>query len=389
MAYVVNASISDTLILRDNTNTAITGKVSADFSTVEAYQVSAAGTTAAVTLTEIGAGEYRISFTPTTPTSGSDLQWTAHVVYNSGGVFREFSETYDVTAAASTVTVVSTATSGALTQTFAQLRQRVADKFEDLVQLVSTANGNVGKTTLIDTYHINPGTEHFNGRDVLCTSGTNAGLKRRVTGTADTTGTLTLNAALTAATATNDTFDVFNRRGRGFAIDQYNRAINNAINDAYPSSVIAVVASITGAFDADTPEITIPAAVTEVTSLEAQDSRGDWHIIPKARSRGGEGWYADADAGQLRLHGRNAWNVDTLSLRVHGFGRQGTLSSESDTCVIRPEFIVAHAAYHLALGAVGNEDMAVRVNSLKRELDEQRVAIRRLREPSTAKIRAA
>ena len=207
--------------------------------------------------------------------------------------------------------------------------------------------------------------------------------------TADTTGTLTLNTALTAATATNDTFDVFNRRGRGFTIDQYNRAINNAINDAFPASVIEVVATITGAFDADTPEITVPASLVEVSALEAQDSTGDWRIVPKARSRGGDGWYPDKASGELRLYGRNAWTVDTLSLRVFGLGRQGTLSAESDTCVIRPEFIVAHAAYHLALGAVGNEDMAVRVNSLKRELDEQRVMIRKFREPSSAKVRPA
>ena len=346
-----------------------------------ASYVNGVSTVFAPTFSEVGGGVYRYSYTPAV--AGS-FEWSGTAT--AGDVITlnfEFESTTSITV------VISAASSGALTQTYQQLRERLADKFEDLVQLTATDAGNAGKTTLIDTYHVNPGTEHFNGRDVLCTSGSNNGLKRRITGTADTTGTITLNAALTAQTAANDTFDVFNRRGRGFSIEQYNRAINNAINDAYPSAVIAVVANITGAFDADTPEITIPASVTEVVSLEAQDDTGNWHIIPKARSRGGEGWYADSDAGQLRLHGRNAWDVDTLSLRVHGYGRQGTLSAESDTCVIRPEFIVAHAAYHLALGAVGNEDMAVRVNSLKRELDEQRVAIRRLREPSGAKVRAA
>lgn len=284
---------------------------------------------------------------------------------------------------------MATATTGQLTRTFQQLRQQTADKFEDLVQLVATASGNVGATTIVDTYHINDGTEHFNGRDVLSTHATNnPGLKRRVTATNSTTGTITLNSALTTQTATSDTFDVFNRRGRGFTIDQYNRAINNAILAAYPGAVIQVVASITAAFDVDTPEITVPASVTEVITLEAKDTSGDWHVVPKARSRGGEGWWPDQNAGQLRLHGRNAWDVDTLSLRVHGYGRQDVLSAETDTCAIRPEFVVAHAAYSLALGAVGNEDMAIRVNSLKRELDEQRVAVRKLREPSGAKVRS-
>lgn len=370
MAWVLGETVSQTFY---------TGNTGETFTRVASY-INGASSVWNPTIAELGSGYYRWSYTPSV--AGS-FEWSG-----TGSAGSPLPINFDVEATGVTVTV-SAATSGALTQTFAQLRQRLADKFEDLVQLTATANGNVGKTTLIDTYHINPGTEHYNGRDVLCTSGTNAGLKRRVTGTADTTGTLTLNTALTAATATNDTFDVFNRRGRGFTIDQYNRAINNAINDAFPASVIEVVATITGAFDVDTPEITVPSSLVEVSALEAQDSTGDWRIVPKARSRGGDGWYPDKASGQLRLYGRNAWTVDTLSLRVFGLGRQATLSAESDICAIRPEFIVAHAAYHLALGAVGNEDMAVRVNSLKRELDEQRVMIRKFREPSSAKVRPA
>lgn len=92
---VVNVAITDSFILRDNSNVAITGKVSGDFSVVEAYDIATPGTTAAVTLTEIASGKYRISFVPTTTES-----WASHVVYNTGGVFREFDERYEVQTAA-------------------------------------------------------------------------------------------------------------------------------------------------------------------------------------------------------------------------------------------------------------------------------------------------
>ena len=95
MAYVVNESLSDIFILRDNANAAITGKTSADFPTLDAFQISAPSTTASVTLIEIGDGEYAIAFTPTTA-----ARWRARVTYNAGGVFRDFLETYDVLPAA-------------------------------------------------------------------------------------------------------------------------------------------------------------------------------------------------------------------------------------------------------------------------------------------------
>jgi hypothetical protein len=91
----INVAITDTFVLRDNANVAITGKIISDFTTMEAYLLTNAATTAAITLNEIGAGEYGISFTPTVVGT-----WTSHIVWNSGGVFREFSQTYIVEAAA-------------------------------------------------------------------------------------------------------------------------------------------------------------------------------------------------------------------------------------------------------------------------------------------------
>ena len=95
--YLSGSVIYDTFVLRDGSNAAVTGKTTSDFATAEAYVVATPATTATVTVAEIGSGEYRASFTPSTggPVT-APIVWTLHVVYNSGGVFREFSGVYRV-----------------------------------------------------------------------------------------------------------------------------------------------------------------------------------------------------------------------------------------------------------------------------------------------------
>lgn len=116
MTYLSGSAIYDTRIIRDDNGTAITGLTSGSFATLEAYTLPSAATTATPTVTEIGAGEYAFAFTPST--SGT---WSLHIVYNSGGVFREYSSTYNVLAAA----VLGASAAGALYATVATVKQRL------------------------------------------------------------------------------------------------------------------------------------------------------------------------------------------------------------------------------------------------------------------------
>jgi hypothetical protein len=91
MSYVVNVAINDILVLRDNSNVAITGKATSDFLVHEAFLKSNPATTAPVTITHVATGTYQFSFTPT-----QTGDWWGHYVYNSGGVYREEQETFSV-----------------------------------------------------------------------------------------------------------------------------------------------------------------------------------------------------------------------------------------------------------------------------------------------------
>ena len=386
MAYVVNVAITDTFVLRDNTNTAITGKVSGDFATVEAYQISTPGTTAAVTLTEIGAGEYRISFTPTTPTTGSDLEWTAHLVYNSGGVFREFSESYSVSSVASTVVTVGAATSGSLTQTFAQLIERVARRLGDYEPLTATSNGTT--TTFIDTLGINTATEDMKGRMLITSDGT----AHRVTVFTDSTGTITFTPAVasSATTASGQTAYLLNKRGKGFRLDEYKHAINAAINDAFPLGVIELYDDAVATFDRASPSITVPANFTHVHTVSWTDSDGFLHAIPRASSTNESGWIADAAQGKIRILGGPGWYSDGLAINLTGYGRQGELSAMADTCALNAEYIVARACYHLCYGALDKDQKFQQAaTTYLNESMKLRSRIRKDKRPGTVSVRAA
>lgn len=382
MPYVINVAIDDTIVVRDNSNTAITGLTSGSFATFEAYEIDTPATTATLTLTEIGSGEYRVTFTPTTAD-----QWTVHIVYNSGGVFREWSEVYNVVLTDEVTVVVAAASTGALTQTLAQLRNRVADRLGDRVELTATANGTT--TTFIDQLWVNTATEDMKGRIMVLAD---SGEVVRVTAMNDATYTLTFTPAAASASSTNTSSvaNVFNKRGKGFRPDEYKNAINNAINDAFPLGLIEVRSTIGTAYDFESPEVTVPAAMSYVHTVEYQDDDGEWHKIMKATKYNEYGWIADATAGQIRILGGPGSVIDGLTVRLTGYGRQDVLSADSDTCALNAEWIVARACYHLTIGGIDKDDRYGQLAGVfMREADGLRTRIRTIKRPGTENVRAA
>lgn len=333
------------------------------------------------TFSELGGGFYRATYATTTASALGLYEWAGTA---SNGT--PFVVNFDLNPSTPTVTVVS-ASAASLTQTLAQLRRRLARELGDYTQLTCTANGTT--TTLIDTQRVNSATQDMRGRIIVSTNGTNNGLQRVVTSFTDSTGTLTF-AALTAATATNDTFDVFNKRGKGFAPSDYDAAINDAINDAFPLCLIEQVATITPAFDADAGgELTVPASFVYVHTVEYQDEDGYWHNLPRSSRHAGYGWTADAAAGELRILGAPGRSIDGFTVRLTGYGRQGTLSSDSDTCAIPAEWLIYKAAAALCLSAIDKDPTyGPKVSVYEGRANGLRTRIRTLRKSGSELVRA-
>lgn len=283
---------------------------------------------------------------------------------------------------------MATASTGALTITLANLVRRLADEFGDLVQLTATANGTT--TTFLDTKNVNTGAEELTGREIYFTSGTNSGLARRITATTDSTGTLTF-AAVTTSTATSDTADVFNKRGRGFLRAEYVRWLNRAIDRAWAVARIEALGTVSGTFSADDPEVTVPVALTEVFKVEWQDSSGLWNEVKKAPRWGSDGWTAIRGSGKVRIMGAPAWQANGRTLQVWGYARQDNLSADSDTCALDTDWVISWAAYHMAKSAVASglkPELENTVMLMREDARMDEARLRRLRHPDTMAVRS-
>lgn len=378
MAFVVGTRIYDTFILRDNSEVAITGKVGADFVVIEAYDLSSPSTTATVTLAEIGDGEYRISFVPTTPVTGDDLVWTSHVEYSSGGVFREFSEPYQVSADVPTTVIVPPST-GALAKSLQAIRREIGKDLGDFLLVTATA-GNVSDSVWVDDDHL-VGAEHaYRGRTLYVTAGTAGNLLeiRRVDDSSKTGTSLTLVRPLPSTIQISDEAELWGVHTEGWQPWEVNDTINNVIEDAGSHFFIPILASVTDAFDPDTRSITIPASITKgVVSLEYQSDIDDlWYPVhEQAETLGDTGYFVNRGQRTITIGG-DVWPtlLDGLSLRILGYGVPARLTSDADTTDVNKEWIVRESMRRLLnMGWERKpEFVARRINAATREAEVAR-----------------
>jgi hypothetical protein len=265
---------------------------------------------------------------------------------------------------------MATATTAQLTQTRKQLRQSIARRLGDLMQLTATANGTT--LTFTDIRRLAAAREGLIGRQWVGTSGANDGVGRTVI---SGTTTLTLDTAVTS-TLTGDTADLYCKRGTGWLFEEYNAKINDVLNAAAGIARLDVVEEI-GEFDATVPEVTIPVVMGWVYAVEWQDDDEFWHAIPAGERFGSYGWFCDPAAGELRIQGRPAIDADGMAIRLHGYGRQDVLASDTDTCALSPEYVIAQCAYELSFEGMDRDPgLAQKVLILQREAD---MAKRRMR----------
>ncbi len=371
--------INDSFIVRDNGNVAITGLTSGSFSTVEAYLISNPATTATVTIGEIGSGEYRFTFTPSVPGD-----WSAHVIYDSPPVYREFAQTYQVD---STGVV---ALNGAFSIPLSDLRRRVLRRLGDGGEIL-TATSNGTTTTFIDALNVSSAAENRDGQFITPLTGTagNIGKTARVTTTTDASNRLTFTPAFPFATAVGDVIETTNYRGIGFRPDQIVNAINDAINDAYPLGLIEVSADVNG-FNADPPgTVVVPLNMREVYDVAFIDSAGYSRPLRIASRTNRYGVSFDAVAGTINIAGVPAIDANNNVLRLFGYARQPALALDSDVCLLNAEYIVSRACYHLALAKISSDpSYGQMVSVFLKESEMLRSRVRTQRKPGTTLVRS-
>ena len=153
MTWVLSETVSESFY---------TGNTGETFTRIASY-INGSSSAWDPTIAELGSGYYRWSYTPLV--AGS-FEWVA-----TGSAGSPVTINFDVeTSIDPTVVVVSAATSGALTQTLAQLRNRVADRLGDRLPLIATSNGTT--STFKDALNVTTATENLLGRWLVLSDGT-------------------------------------------------------------------------------------------------------------------------------------------------------------------------------------------------------------------------
>ena len=268
-------------------------------------------------------------------------------------------------------------------QTFLQLITRLAHELNDCVTLQATTNGTT--ITFTDNVNINASRESYDGWEIFFTSAPNSDVVATVQSTSG--NTVTFTPAVTS-TQTGNTAILVNKRGRGFRIQDYKRAINGAIQDFNGAALIPTVETISPVFDADDGTITVPATLAEAYRIEYQNSDGRWREIKRAFPAGADGWTAEPSNALIRIEGEPAFVADGYTVRIHGYKRQALLAALSDACSFDSGGIVARAAYLLCRSALDRDPKFAQSTMIYRvESEEAMGRLRILRAPGTVQVR--
>ena len=232
-----------------------------------------------------------------------------------------------------------------------QLRRRIAGRLGDVTDLIATDNGTT--TRLIDTIRLSGSIEAPKNREIVFTSGLNAGTVRRVT-TYDMTAGHVDFAAVGVNTEIDDTAEMYNFRGRGWRVPEYNDAINQAISDSWPLFRQRYVYTPLLDFDSATGLVDLSGSdLTHVSNLLWQDQDGHFQIVPFALSPYGQGW--SYDAGILRVVVRGDYVPNGSTMRVDGFKQPSPLDDDEDSTRINPEWLTMRACQILCMAGIDRD----------------------------------
>jgi hypothetical protein len=271
--------------------------------------------------------------------------------------------------------------------TRAELRRRIAQALGDYRSLEATGSGTT--TTFVDSLNISTATEDLAGCQFVVVSGANAGHIARIQATNKATNTLTLTPAAAHAFAVGDRLDVVMRRGRGWEVREYHQAINDAIDDAFPTSM-AEMMTAGHVLDAEEGELVVPSEMYEVYAVEWEDKLGVWHPVPKAQRTAGWGWKADATRGVVTVTDMPKFLAEGLPVRIYGYGRHQRLTSDGMRSGVNTEWLCARACYYLVRGGVDRDpSRASLIMLFEREAMTMRPRLRVLRKGATARVRWA
>lgn len=216
------------------------------------------------------------------------------------------------------------------------MRRAIATDLADYRALTATDGST---TTLTDPLELLEYEDTYVGADVLFTSGSNSGQRRRVTASTMATQTITFNTDLPHAVVAGDTADLYNIGGRGFRLPDYDREISRAIDEVKRFNLLSRQSDpLTFAYDS--PAIALPAdwiGVYAVTA-SASDPDCDDRRLPAARYEGTPGWFLRPDGFVVIGGSWRSW-LDGLTVTLSGYQMHPDLATDDDLIYANQEWL--------------------------------------------------
>lgn len=232
-----------------------------------------------------------------------------------------------------------------------ELRREIGRELGQCVVL--TADGGTD-TTFIDRSRLTHPNNAYKGRTIYFTGGTadNIGETRDIVSSTRSTATIEWSTALPASVAADDEAELWGVHGQGVEPWEVDDMISTVVVDAGYNFGIPATAAVSAAFDAEDPEITIPAAITRfVYSLQYQPDGTDiWLEVDRATSPGGAGYWVNRGLGTITVGG-DYWlsELDGLDLQVVGDAYPTALANDASTTTMPKEYLVAECCARLSL----------------------------------------
>ena len=241
------------------------------------------------------------------------------------------------------------------TFTRAQIRRTVGTMLGDVTALSANANGTT--TTFIDTVNLSGNIENPYNRDIIFRNSTavdNDARIRRITHSDLLAGWVAFEA-LSYATYVDDQAEMYNFRGKGWRVVEYNEAINQAIREANVLGPAPDTATLL-ASDIDGNVATI--STTGLTSVySVQYLQGEsWIEVSSANRQTGYEWWTDGGV-RLVLNGyTNVLNgLDDNELKIYGHAPRSEFDDDADSISINMEWMTNKVAEILCASALDRD----------------------------------
>lgn len=237
---------------------------------------------------------------------------------------------------------------------------RCARRLGDAVMLEATLTSSA--VTFLDEVSVDHQRRHYAGTQIFFYDDPdheNYGQYRFVGPTAPSANTLQWAGALPATPLVGDKACLINARGKGWEVDEYRNAINDAIGRLRGVVLIHVEAAESGAdVSPSAPTFEAPEELNELYRVEWYNPRYmEWHEVPKLRNRSGAGWSVDtAGSGTVRISGPILSTIGGASLRCFGYQYQPELEEWDDELSIDSTPVIEYTVLALTKLAVDREN---------------------------------